>query len=52
MVVAIGRKVRFHHRLGFMTKQRCGLAAATSRLQQKLGTIESDTSVATSDILT
>ena len=40
-VVAIGRNVRFHHRLAFMTKQRCSLSAAISRLHQKFGTIES-----------
>ena len=42
-------KERFHHTLLFMTKQRCS-SAATSRLHQKLGII--DTSVATPDILT
>jgi len=46
----IGRKVPFHHRLPFMTKQRSSSAAATSRLHQKFGII--DTSVVTSDILT
>ena len=48
-IVAIG-KVRFHHTLPFMTKQRCSSIAAASRLHQKFGII--DTSVATSDILT
>jgi len=49
-IVIIGRKVRFHRTLPFMTKQRGSSAAATSRLPQKFGII--DTSVATSDILT
>ena len=49
-IVAIGRKVRFHHTLPFMTKQRCGSVAATSRQHQKFGII--DNSVVTSDILT
>jgi len=49
-IVAIGRKVRFHHTLPFTTKQRCSSVAATSRQHQKFGII--DTSVATSDILT
>ena len=48
--VTIGRKVRFHHTLPFMTKQRCCSAAATSRLHPKFGVI--DASVATSDKLT
>jgi len=42
--------VRFHHTLPLMTKQRCSSPAVTSRLHQKFGI--SDTSVATSDILT
>ena len=42
--------MRIHHTLSFMTKQRCSSAAATSRLHQKLGII--DSSVATSDIVT
>jgi len=37
-IVNIGRKVRFHHKLPFTTKQRCSSAAATSRLHQKFGT--------------
>ena len=49
-IVTIGRKVCFQHTLPFMTKQRCSSAAATSRLHQKFGII--DTSVTTSDILT
>jgi len=49
-IVAIGRKVRFHHTLPFMTKQKCISVAATSRQHQKFAII--DTSVATSDILT
>jgi len=51
-IVTIGRKVRFHHTLHFMTKQRGSSAAATatSRLPQKFGII--DTSVSTSDVLT
>jgi len=48
--IATIRKVGFHHTLPFMTEQRCSSAAATSRLHQKFGII--DTSVATSDILT
>jgi len=31
-IVTIGRKVRFHHTLTLMTKQRCSSVAATSRL--------------------
>jgi len=34
-IVAIRRKVRFHHTLPFMTKQRCSSVAATSRQHQK-----------------
>ena len=49
-IVAIGRKVRFHHTLPFITKQRCSSVAATSRQHQKFGI--TDTSVATSDTLT
>jgi len=49
-MVTIGRKVRFHHTLPFMTKQRCSSAAATSRLHQNVANI--DTSVATSDNMT
>ena len=33
-IVAIGRKVRFHHTRPFMTKQRCSSFAATSRQHQ------------------
>ena len=50
MIVTMGRKVRFHHKLHFMTKRRCSSAAVTSRLHQNFGII--DTTVATSDILT
>ena len=49
-IVTFGRKVRFHHTLPSSTKQRFSSAAATSRLYQKFGII--DTSVVTSDILT
>jgi len=49
-IVTIGRKVRFHYKLPFTTKQRCSSAAATWRLHQKFGIV--DISVATSDILT
>ena len=49
VTVTIGRKVGFHHTLPFMTKQRSSSVAATSRLHQKFGII--DSSVATSDIL-
>ena len=49
-IVTIGRKMSFHHTLPFMTKQRCRSVAATSRLHQKFGII--DTSVATSGIST
>ena len=49
-IVTIGRKMRFHHTLPFVTKQRCSSVAVTSRQHQKFGII--DTSVATSDILT
>ena len=47
-ILTIGTKVRFHHTLPFITKQRS--VAATSRLHQKSGII--DSSVATSNILT
>jgi len=50
-MVANGRKVRFHHTLPFMTKQRSRLAVRLRRPRdQKFGII--DTSVATYDILT
>ena len=49
-IVAIGRKVRFHHTLPFMMEQRCSSVAATSRQHEKFGITE--TSVDTSDILT
>jgi len=51
-ITTIERKVRFHHMLPFMTKQRCSSAAATWRLHQKFGIIDTSVSVATSDILT
>jgi len=50
MTATMGRKVRFHHKLHFMTKPRCSSAAVTARLHQNFGII--DNSVATSDILT
>ena len=50
LIVTIGKIMRFHQTLPFITKQRCSSAAATSTLHQKLGII--DTSVATSDIVT